>query len=161
MKQKHFCVFFVVSTFSFLLLAQPRVSARRPPQLSVFGRQGTWCPRPVRVEDFLFLPLIFLSELSSEVKARNTKTQLPPDSVLLWLSHPSQHCETLSSGSTRCVRGEKPLGPGVETHQNPNRDLRDLLLFLLKIHVFITQSHFFYFSQPNTKPKDFSIVLHN
>jgi len=59
MKQKHSCVFFVVSTFSFLLLAQPRVSARRPPQLSVFGRQGTWCPRPVRVEDFLFLPLIF------------------------------------------------------------------------------------------------------
>lgn len=64
------------------LLARPRVSARRPPQLSVFGRKGTWCPRPVRVEDFLFLPRIITREYSREVKARNTKTQLL--SVLPW-----------------------------------------------------------------------------
>ena len=131
MKQKHFCVFFVVSTFSFLLLAQPRVSARRPPQLSVFGRQGTWCPRPVRVEDFLFLPLIFLSELSSEVKARNTKTQLPPDSVLLWLSHPRNTARPFRVVQLAVFGARSPWDPAWKHTKTPfGKSVRRMLTLL-------------------------------
>jgi hypothetical protein len=77
-----FRVFFVVSTFSFLLLAQPRVFQPGDRHSWVFlvdkapGARDRFVSRI-----FSSCRLYFWASINSEVKARNTKTQLPPDSI--------------------------------------------------------------------------------